>query len=182
MRVLGVDLAGCERNPTGFCVLQADSVKSVETVLLHSDSEILGRISSLDADLVAIDAPLVYGGARRMCDELLRDYGVLPATLGGMETLALRGRRLAGFLDEAGVDYIEVSVRASAKILGLNAKKDFDYQKRIMGLDLSGCVNSRILCRDELDSIVAAITGFLNLTGLCEKVGEDGGSIVVPRV
>ena len=71
---------------------------------------------------------------------------------------------------------------ASAKMLGVYNKDDFAMQKGMMALDIEGDVNTRILVRDELDAIVAAVTGYLHLLGQTREVGDAGGRIVVPNV
>ncbi|MFH1055908.1 MAG: hypothetical protein V1744_07455 [Candidatus Altiarchaeota archaeon] len=179
MRVVGLDLAGVPKNDTGYCLLED---KRVTTRLLHSDDGIISELKSAKPDLVAVDAPLVYDGSRRKCDELLREYGALPVTLRGMETLAVRGRALAGMLDAQGMKYVEVYATASAKILGVYSKDDFTMQKSMTALDLQGDVNTKILVRDELDAIMAAVTGYLHLVGGTRAVGDESGTIVVPNV
>ena len=182
MRVVGLDLAGNPSNATGYCILHAEKTKTVQTRTLHSDEEILSTLSSSKPDLVAVDAPLVYDGQRRLCDDLLRQYGALPVTLPGMEVLAKRGSSLAAQLSERKLPAIEVYANASARILGVYSKKDFTMQKSMMGLSLEGDINSKILTRDELDSVLAALTGYLHLAGQTEKVGQDQATIIVPKV
>jgi predicted nuclease with RNAse H fold len=183
MRVVGLDLAGSPKNDTGFCLLADSGGKNaVAARILHSDEEIISGIRDARPDIVSVDAPLVYNGQRRKCDDILSEYGALPATLKGMETLALRGRALASSLDDYGFKYIEVYSKASAKILGVYNKDDFPMQKAMMGLDLQGDVNTRILIRDELDAIMAAVTGYLHLIGQTRSVGDDSGWVIVPKV
>jgi predicted nuclease with RNAse H fold len=183
MRVVGVDLAGISRNETGFCVLTvSEGKKSVETRVLHSDEEIFAAVTGVKPDLVAIDAPLVYNGVRRRCDELLREYGALPVTLPGMESLAKRGVVIAKGLKERGIACIEVYSTASSKILGVYSRHEFQMQKNMMSLDLDGDPTSRLLIKDELDAISAAITGYLHLVGKTTLVGDESGLIAIPQV
>jgi uncharacterized protein len=183
MRVAGLDLAGSPKNQTGYCLLTClAGGNEVVTRLLRSDEEIMAQLAQGKPDLVAVDAPLLYDGVRRRCDDLLRQYGALPVTLKGMETLALRGRGLAARLKAAGLANIEVHAVSCAKILGVWHKDDFTMQKAMMGLNLQGDVNTRILTRDELDAIMAAVTGYLHLIGQAETVGGADGVIVVPKV
>lgn len=179
MKVVGLDLAGMPKNGSGYCLLSVDKSKTVSCSILHSDEEILEHISSDSPDLIAVDAPLIYDGESRVCDNLLNEYGVLPVTLSGMSKLAVRGSHLYSLFFG---DAIEVSVRASSKILGVYAKDDFNMQKMVMGLDLCGDITQRILYRDEIDSIVAAITGYLYLEGLTEEIGDIRGKIIVPKI
>ena len=53
MLVLGLDLAGVESRPTGFCILSGDL--SVKTGLIYGDQEILELTLSLRPSVVAID-------------------------------------------------------------------------------------------------------------------------------
>lgn len=184
MRIIGLDLAGSPKNGTGYCLLvESGGKKTVFTRILHSDEEILSLLlEERPIDLVAVDAPLVYEGNRRKCDELLREYGALPVTLRGMETLAIRGKAFADLLSSEGFQYIEVFSTASAKVLGVYNKDDFPMQKAMMGLDLDGEVNTRILSRDELDALAAALTGYLHLLGQTKVVGDEQGRIVLPAV
>jgi predicted nuclease with RNAse H fold len=183
MIVVGVDLAGSIKNDTGVCVLSVEGErKFVATRLVHSDEEIFAVIEEARPRLVAVDAPLSYEGVRRKCDELLKDYGALPATLPGMETLARRGVAFARELEKRNISFIEVYATATAKILGVYNKKEFAMQKSMMSLDLDGDITSRLLVKDELDAISAAVTGYLHLVGGTQAVGDEKGMIVIPKV
>lgn len=182
MRVVGIDLAGSEKNDTGFCVLLSDGKeKRVKTVLLRGDDEIKLQCSLIKPEVIAIDAPLspAKNGYMRAAEEELREYGTLPQNLRGMTYLVERGIRLG---NELKGDYkvIEVFNTATAKILGFHDKEDIEMQKGLAKL-VDG-LTDRILTRDELDSISAALTGFLHTQGKTVEVGDEEGKIVVPRV
>ena len=182
MKAVGVDLAGSPKNPTGFCVLSEEGGrKSVQVKVIHSDDEILREVDAAQPDIVALDAPTTYSGSNRFCDRELKDYGALPVTLPGMEMLARRGTELAGTL-KGRHSVIEVYATASAKILGVYHKDDFSCQKKLLSLDLSGDPNARLLSRDELDAVFAAMTGFLHLIGQTKAVGGEDGTIIIPDV
>lgn len=183
MRFVGVDLAGSSKNETGFCILTVENDKKfVETRIVHSNEELIAAIVDVKPDLVAVDAPLIYEGANRKCDEMLRQYGALPATLPGMETLAKRGVFVARELKERNIKYIEVFSTASAKILGVYSKQEFQMQKNMMSLNLDGDANKRLLTKDELDAISAALTAYLHTLGETKTIGDESGIIVVPEV
>ncbi|MFH0861491.1 MAG: hypothetical protein V1875_00535 [Candidatus Altiarchaeota archaeon] len=184
MRVVGLDLAGIQKNGTGYCLLlESGGKKTVSTRILHSDAEIIDALKcDSPLDLVAVDAPLKYDGNRRGCDDILNGYGALPVSLRGMETLAKRGKAFADELTVSGFKFIEVHSVSSAKILGIHHKGDFPMQKAMMGLDLEGDLNSRILLRDELDAVAAAVTAYLHLIGHTKNVGDCRGEIVIPAV
>ncbi|MFH1403203.1 MAG: hypothetical protein ABIH11_02925 [Candidatus Altiarchaeota archaeon] len=183
MRVAGLDLAGSPKNESGLCVLEVESdVKSVSTSILYSDEDIVGRLLDVKPKLVAVDAPMVYNGENRGCDALLHDYGALPVTLKGMEMLAIRGVGIARQLRENSMEYVEVYSKATARILGLYSKDDFRMQKNMVSLNLEGDINSRLLSRDELDAILAAITGYLYIEGQTRSVGGEDGVVQIPEV
>jgi len=166
VKLAGIDLAGMSKNPTGYCLLSIDGErKTVDTKIFYSDDDIVSQLELDKPALTAFDAPLVFENKERECDRTLREYGALPVTLSGMSFLAERGSELAAAL-RPRMELIEVSVKASCRILGVYHKDDFRYQKNLMGLDLDGAVNTKLLSRDELDAIVAAITAFLHKDGL----------------
>lgn len=183
MKIIGIDLAGNPRNETGFCIFEVNSDnKIVKTSILHSNSEIINKIMEIFPEIIAIDAPLIFNGINRGCDEKLRDYGALPVTLRGMEVLAKRGSELATELKKLNFRFIEVFSTASAKILGFYDSKDIEMQKKLMNSGLIGDLQNRFLTKDELDAVFAAITGYLYLNNSTESVGDDSGIIVIPRV
>jgi predicted nuclease with RNAse H fold len=183
MKYVGIDLAGNPKNDTGFCILEITGQgRTISASVLHSDSEIMERVGKNSPDLIAIDAPLTYAGVNRKCDEDLRSYGALPATLPGMEVLAKRGTNLAKELNGKGLKSIEVYATASAKILGFYDKDERITQKKLMDSNLEGDIQKRILSKDELDSVFCAFTAYLHASGQTEQVGDDEGKITIPKV
>ncbi len=183
MRFIGIDLAGSPKNDTGFCLLEVTGEeKKLSVTLLHSDSEILEKIRKNDPDLTAIDAPLTYEGMNRECDSILRDYGALPATLRGMEVLAKRGTRLASELNKVGCKYIEIYAKATGKILGFYDADDRAIQKKLLAAGLCGDLEKRMLTKDEIDAVFAALTAYLHYDGKSEEVGGATGKIIIPKI
>ncbi len=183
MKVGGIDLAGNPKNDTGFCIMQTtDDRKHVSTSILHSDSEIIDILKETKPDLVAVDAPLNYIGKNRECDSELHDYGVLPVTLRGMETLAIRGCALAKKLEEHNIDFIEVSSKSTAKILGLHNKKERIMQKNLITSGIEGSIDQRMLSKDELDAIFAAITAYLHINNKTTTAGKEDEIIIIPKI
>lgn len=182
-RVVGIDLAGSEKNDTGFCVLVGDgSSKRVKTKVLKNDRDIKLQCDLLKPELIAIDAPLTpaRNAYMRAADEELKEYGALPQNLRGMTYLVERGIRLGNLLKKE-YNVIEVFNTATAKILGFYEKEDIGMQKKLAKL-VEGDLKDRILTRDELDSISAALTAFLYAQGKTVEVGDDEGRIVIPKV
>src|SRR2546426_1471383 len=98
--VLGIDLAGSPRRPTGLCLLRRSQA---QTSVAFSDEDILNTVHQARPDLVPIDAPLSLpkgrktisdrgGGHFRDCDLELRRRGIrfFPVTLGPMRMLTER--------------------------------------------------------------------------------------------
>ena len=84
--VVGLDLAGSPKRPTGFCLLRG---RDAETDDLFGDEEILAAVRAAAPALVAIDAPLNLPPGRtsiherndshyRVCDLELRRRGIPP--------------------------------------------------------------------------------------------------------
>lgn len=183
MRFIGIDLAGSPKNDTGFCVLEVNGEeKTLSTFLLHSDPEILEKIKKFPPENIAIDAPLTFAGVNRECDMLLSEYGALPVTLRGMEVLARRGANLGSEIKKAGYNCIEVYAKATGKILGFYDPDEKNSQKKLLAAGLRGDLEKRMLRRDEIDAIYAAITAYLYSTGSVEEVGNDLGKIILPKI
>jgi len=183
MKVVGIDLAGSEKNDTGFCVLVSDgSSKKVRINLLKNDRDIKLQCDLIKPELIAIDAPLTpaRNAYMRKADEELKEYGALPHSLRGMTYLVERGINLGNQLKK---DYnvIEVFNTATAKILGFYDKADIEMQKKLAKM-VDGDLKDRVLTRDELDAISAAFTAFLHIQGRTIEVGDDEGKIIIPKV
>jgi predicted nuclease with RNAse H fold len=175
MVVIGIDLAGKETNPTGICILNN---KEIRTYIRHSDEEIVSTVNKEQPEIVAIDAPLSTG--IRLCDKMLREYGVLPANYPGMNTLAERGMRIAKRLENFNV--IEVSVEVTRRLLGFVEKEPIKIQKKLVEMGFSGDVVVKKLSADEIDAILCAITGELHILGKTKEIGNKKDRIVVPDV
>jgi len=183
MKVVGIDLAGSDKNDTGFCLLISDGKeKKVKTALLKKDEDILLQCEIIKPDLIAIDAPLSFArnGYSRLAEEELKEYGALPQSLRGMQALVERGVRIGNMLKNH-YRVIEIYNNASAKILGFHEKKDIEMQKKLARM-VDGELKDRIMTRDELDSITSALTGFLYLQKRTIEVGDDEGKVVIPKV
>ena len=92
--IIGLDLAGLVKNPSGVAVL---TEKNVQASLVHSDSEILEIIEEHKPVLVAIDAPLNEPKRflRTVDRQMLRcGYKVFPPNFMHMRQLTLRAVHL----------------------------------------------------------------------------------------
>jgi len=160
MKVVGIDLAGKEENPTGFCVLGEGGA---ETEILRSDEEIVDRIEEVGPNLIAVDAPLDFpekGMYRKSDLELKRKgFDALSPNFPGMKMLVKRARDLLNKVDGLDLDpeIIEVFPEATEETLGLKPSEDAD--------------------EDEFDALLCAITGEKYLKGECKNLY----GVVVPE-
>jgi len=185
MKIIGIDLAGKEENPSGICVFDMDKV---DLSTLNTDRNILDIINKLKPSLIVIDAPLslpkgrcclerecgcAVGGHFRRAEIDIRSYGsVLPLTFQGMKMLTLRGVKLASILKK---DYnvIETHPRTCQKILG--------FKDTLSGLGKFFTIPPRA-SEHELDAVVLAITGYFYLKNCYIELGDpDEGTIIIPK-
>lgn len=185
MKIIGIDLAGKQDNPTGICVLNQDHV-ILKTV--YNNKDIIDYVKKVNPTLIAIDAPLSLPKGRcclekdckcakfghyRQAEREIHPYGrVLPLTFRGMKILTLRGIKLARELKE-DFQLIETHPRTSQKQLGINDIKE----------DLSPIYKlPSDPTEHELDALLAAVTGYLYLKEECIKLGDpEEGIIVIPN-
>src|SRR4030042_3933284 len=126
IKVVGIDLAGSEKRPTGMCCLEGNQAM---VSVVHTDEEIL-KATGEDVQAVAIDAPLSLPKGRcclrdecqcvgrahfRICDLELRRMKIkfFPITLGPMRQLTVRGMALKEKLEKMGLRVFETYPGAS---------------------------------------------------------------------
>jgi len=161
--VVGIDLAGNEKNRSGFCLLKEEfGQKETKSKTFFTNEEILAEIIRSKPDLVAIDAPLTTKKEDRKCDKEMKKYGALSLSLAGMQTLAKRAWGLRQEIKKMNIPVIEIFPRATEKIMGL--ERDSLSKSTHQG-----------------DAILAAITGFLHLEKKTKEVGDAEGKIIIPK-
>ncbi len=189
--VVGVDLAGSPRRPTGVCVLRGLRAR---TQVALADEEILRTIGRTRPDLVPIDAPLTLpvgratiqdrtGGHFRECDLELRRRGIrfFPITLGPMRMLTERGLALRARIEEMGYRAIECYPGGAQDVWGL-PRQHRDRAGLRRGLEDLGVRGlTEAMTGDELDAVTAALVGRWFLLGQGEMLGGDCG-IAMPAV
>lgn len=157
MKIIGIDLAGKDKNPTGFCVM-TDAKTDVR--LLKTNEEIIRAVEEVEPDVVAIDAPFSFPkeGHYRDSDEKLQQEGFKPLSpvFPGMRPLVERAIKIVPELRK-NYRVIEVFTGASEKILGLEEKKS-----------------------DEYDALLCALTGKYYYQGKFRTVGKE--EIIVPSL
>ena len=190
MRIVGLDLAGVETRPTGFCVL---TDMKIETALVYTDKEILQKIEKSKPEIVAIDAPLSLPAGResieqrtsvhlRECDKELLRRGIkfFPITLGPMRKLTTRGINLRRTLEDKQFRVIEVYPGGAQDVLGIPRKQQGLDGLRA-GLEKLGVrgLNSR-MSDHELDAVTCALVGRLFLKGKAMIYGTPEQAIIMP--
>jgi predicted nuclease with RNAse H fold len=187
--IVGVDLAGSPRRPTGVCVLHG---MRAETHIVSDDEEILNVIRQTQPDLVPIDAPLSLPEGRttihdrsgehfRACDRELRRRGIrfFPITLGPMRMLTERGLILKTKIEEMGYRTVECFPGGAQDVWSLPRQhRDSDgLRSGLKRLGVKGITD--LMTGDELDAVTAALVGRWFLLGRGEMLGGEGG-IVMP--
>jgi predicted nuclease with RNAse H fold len=191
MSIIGLDLAGSEKRPTGFCILKQ---MKAETELLYSDQEIINRIQQVKPEIIAIDAPLSLPDGRksieertnthlRECDrELLkRKIKFFPITLGPMRKLTERGIKLKEILENMGYKVIEVYPGGAQDVLNI-PRKQKGLDKLVKGLKKLKIIGLTDKMNDhELDAVTCAYVGKLFLEGKTLTFGNSDKAIIMPK-
>ncbi len=191
MLTVGLDLAGVETRPTGFCRLIG---MEAATSLVYTDQEILRIIGEAKPLVVAIDAPLSLPPGRKSLEErtgvhlresdrelLRRRIKFFPITLGPMRKLTVRGIKLRGILESTGLKAIEVYPGGAQDILGIPRKhQGLDKLKAgLEALGIKGLKNG--LSDHELDAVTCAFVGNLFLEGKSVAYGPVEDAIIMPE-
>jgi predicted nuclease with RNAse H fold len=179
VRIVGIDLAGLDANPSGFALLER---RRFTTQNLYTDEELLDRCEASRPAVVAIDAPLSLprrGGLREADLSLIkRGFRVFSPKFGSMRSLTKRGSALAKKIRKMGIKVIEVHPRTSGLLLfGTAERKKWMKKLKQLGFKFDGGGS-----RHEVDAALAALTGLLYLKGKVEKVGRpEEGIIIIPE-
>ena len=188
--IVGIDLAGSSRRPTGVCVLHG---MRAHTHLAYRDEEILSAVDQAKPDLVPIDAPLSLPNGRktiydrsgehlRECDRELqrRSIRFFPITLGPMRMLTERGLTLRVKIETMGYRMVECYPGAAQDVWGI-PRQHRDLKGLLRGLKELGVRGlTTEMTSDELDAVTAALVGRWFLLGRGEMLGGEEG-IVIPQ-
>ncbi|MGB9675798.1 MAG: DUF429 domain-containing protein [Candidatus Bathyarchaeales archaeon] len=181
--LIGIDLAGKPKNPTGIALWKQ---KRVKAQLAYTDDEILAYIKGFKPSIVAIDAPLRLpkAGILRKADREMIKLGcrVFPPMLSAMKTLTLRAIKLNELIKKEDFKTIEVHPTSTRKALGMPLKDWGKVQTLLKCIGLKGDIQVRALTPHEIDAVTATLTAHLYVKGQTEEVGdEEEGFIIVPK-
>lgn len=191
MTIIGLDLAGVEKNPTGYCVLDG---MNANTCLLYSNEEIIKKCIENNPKIIAIDAPLSLPAGRKSLEERtnvhLRDSDrallkigikIFPPTLGPMRKLTVRGIFLRETFEAKGYRVIEAYPGGAQDVWRVPRKqKGIDQlRKGLEGIGVIG-LNS-LMSHHELDAATCALVGKLFLDGQTITYGSPEQGIVMPK-
>ncbi len=191
MSIVGLDLAGVETRPTGFCVLVG---MKAETSLLYTNDEVLKKTEESKPKVIAIDAPLSLPPGRKSIEErtgvhlresdrelLRRGIKFFPITLGPMRKLTERGMHLKDIFESRHFTVIEVYPGGAQDILGIPRKQQ-GLDKLKAGLEKQGIEGLKEGLSDhELDAVTCALVGKFFLEGKSVTYGAPEQGIVMPK-
>jgi predicted nuclease with RNAse H fold len=191
MAIVGLDLAGVQTRPTGFCLL---SNMKAKTTLLYTDKEIIKKTVAANPKAIAIDAPLCLPPGRKSIEErtgnhfrasdrelLKRGIKFFPVTLGPMRKLTMRGIQLREIFQAQGFTVLEAYPGGAQDVLGI-PRKQRGLEKLSIGLQKLGLEGlSGRLSDHELDAVTCAYVGKLYLEGKAVIYGDPNEGIVMPK-
>lgn len=181
--IIGIDLAGKEKNPTGWALWQNKTIFVHE---IYKNEEIIHRSVKWNPTIIAIDAPLNMPkkGIMRKADREMYKHGypVFPPSFPAMEKLTLRAVKIKKQLTESGFNVIEVHPASTRKALQMPIKEWGKIQAIFEHMGLKGNWTKKSLTSHEVDAITATLTADLHLKEKTESIGErEEGYIIVPK-
>jgi predicted nuclease with RNAse H fold len=181
--IIGIDLAGSPKNPTGWALWKD---KAIKADLVYTDEEILESVLSHNPSIIAIDAPLRLpkeGILRKADKEMIkRGYRVFPPGLPAMKKLTLRAIKINTLILEKGYKTIEVHPTSTRKALSMPLKDWGKIQTILKTIGISGEIQTRPLASHEIDAATAALTAHLHIKNQTEAIGdEEEGFIIIPK-
>ncbi len=180
--IIGIDLAGVEKNPTGWALWKN---KVISTCHLYENQEILEHLTKFEPTLIAVDAPLSLpkkGTMRKADREMYRHgYPVFPPRFPAMKKLTLRAIKIAQQIKREKLHIIEVHPTSTRKALKIPTKDWKKIRNIFIYMGLKGDLETRALTSHEIDAVTAALTGYLYLQEKIDLIGDgEEGYIVVP--
>jgi uncharacterized protein YprB with RNaseH-like and TPR domain/predicted nuclease with RNAse H fold len=196
-KIVGIDLTGSERRATGWALLHGPQA---ETKSLIRDEDLIRETLAASPDIVSIDSPLsvpegwdraqkqLVDGSPiyRKCELALKRMGisVFWCLLPSMQSLTMRGMRLADELRSRGLKVIESYPGAAQDILGI-PRKGSSLEELKWGLNRAGIDGPYLKDRvthDEVDAITSALVGLFYMANEYIALGTPTEDyLMVPR-
>lgn len=197
--VVGIDLSGSSKRPTGMCVL-SDNTARLSIAL--TDQEIIQKTVSASPSIVSIDSPLSLPkgrtctrdncrcrrfGIMREIERILKKRGinVYPCLIPSMQGLTKRGMALAKTLRRKRMYVIESYPGAAQDILGFPRKR-VDLADLQVDLANTGIVvnsESQPISHHEVDALTSALVGYFYLADMYEAIGNKyEGRLIIPHL
>lgn len=198
-RIVGIDLAGKTSSRTGLCLLKGDLA---QTMVAHTDEDIVQFVQEAQPDLISIDAPLslpkgrtsVYdddpakesAGILRYCERELkrRNVNSYPALIRSMQELTRRGIYLAERFRKSGYPVIECFPGAAQDVVQLPRKRTDEslLKEGLARFGIKGPFRNENVCHDELDAITASLVGQFFISGYYEPIGiPEENDMIIPQ-
>jgi uncharacterized protein YprB with RNaseH-like and TPR domain/predicted nuclease with RNAse H fold len=197
--VVGIDLSGSKKRPTGICVL---SNTTARLSLAFTDQEIVQKTVSASPSLVSIDSPLSLPkgrtctrdncrcrrfGIMREIERILKKRGinVYPCLIPSMQGLTKRGMALAKTLRKRRMFVIESYPGAAQDILGFPRKRvDLaDLQADLANTGIFVSSDNEPVSHHEVDALTSALVGYFYLADMYEGIGnKHEGRLIIPRL
>ncbi len=174
----GVDLAGSPKRPTGIAIVKGGVLIFADKVFY--DDEIINILTSYNACLIAIDAPLSLAKSYRKVDIAMKKQGykVLPPGWRGMKVLTLRAIRLKRILESLGIHVIETHPSSAIRSSGLH-----DIARLISFFIRVNDWSFMSKGKDVIDAVIAACVAWSYVKCKTIKVKEvDGEIYLLPHV
>ena len=182
---IGVDLTILTSRPSTLAIVYEEEVIFLEAKTLV---ELVNKITVLEPEVVAIDAPLQLPNERpfRDCDIKLKKMGLkpLPPIWRGMRKLTLTAIKIKKLLTDIGVKVIETFPSGSFGYKKIKPPKKlsdiaFYFGNLIRNYRLK-VVNKVKLSRDILDSLICVLAAEFYGEGMHDKLEVvQGGDCVV---
>lgn len=190
-RIVGIDLTGSEKRATGWALMDG---ALATTRCISSDEDLVAATIDARPDIVSIDSPLALPERRkrgktpiyRRCELALKRMGisVFWCLLPSMQSLTLRGIRLAARFRSAGLKVIESYPGAAQDVLGI-PRKGASLEELKWGLGRAGIKGEFLtthVVHDEVDAITSALVGLFYLADDYIALGTPAEEyLIVPR-
>lgn len=194
-KIVGIDLTGSERRPTGWALLDGCDAS---TMSLRTNEELIRETVAAKPDIVSIDSPLSMpegvtdpdcvgdSPIYRKCELALKRMGisVFWCLLPTMKGLTQRGMLLAAEFRKRGLTVIESYPGAAQDLLGIPRKgSSLEELKQGMGrIGIAGPYLTDRVTHDEVDAITSALVGLFYLADDYIALGTASEDyLIVPR-